>query len=191
MYGPTHLPNPRTPPLFPIPIPTCSQPDTRPPLPLSFYTKQAATHLPRWCWSGGWRRSGSAVVLCRPDGERGHAGHGAPWQLASPRARWPVCGLPHASSPLPRSAPPRHAGVAALDAPKSSCRHQFYLFSDTAHCSIGKPLTLLTVPLESDHIPELIMIHPSRPFFLLFTHALYLCENGASSELTRWDEDSH
>jgi hypothetical protein len=133
MYGPTHLPNPRAPPLFSTPIPTCSQPETRPPLPLSFFSEiggSTSASLVVERWVEAVRLGGGALQAGRRTRARG-----APRLSASPRARWPVCGLPLASSSLPRSAPPRHADAATLDAPRSSCRHQFYLFSVTHHDS--------------------------------------------------------
>jgi hypothetical protein len=119
MYGPTHLPNPRTSPVFPTPIPTR---DPAVPSPL-FFPKQAAAHLPRWCWNGGWRRSGSVAALYSPDGGCGHAAHLGGRHLLAPGGR----SAPRVFAPS-SLAPPRHAGVAAPSASRSSYHHQFNLF---------------------------------------------------------------
>jgi hypothetical protein len=146
----------------------CSQPqsplETRPPLPL-FFPKQAAAHLPRWCWSSGWRRSGSAAALCKPDDERGHAAHLGCRHLLAPGGRSAVC-------------PSRLRPFLAQRLHGTLTRQRL--------TPQGRPAVISFI-----YSLSLIMIHPSRPFFLLFTHALYLCENKASSELTRSDEDRH
>jgi hypothetical protein len=144
MYGPTHLPNPRTPHLFPTPIPTR---DPAAPPPLFFRNRRR-----RICLAGAGAVGGGGQARRRCS---------AGWTTEAGTRRTSAVGIS-----LHPVAGRRLHGTLARQRPTPPGRPAVFSFVYS--------LTLLTVPLESDRIPELIMIHPLRPFFLLFTHTFIL-----------------
>jgi hypothetical protein len=90
------------------------------------------------------------------DGGRKHAAHLSSRHLLAPGGRSAV----YSSHLRPFLARRLHGTLARQRLTPPGC---------PAVISFIYSLTLLTISLESDRIPELIMIHPSRPFPLVHT----------------------